>query len=185
MTSVMGTKVMLLSRTLPSRFDLRRFLCWPALALAAGLVLSGCDAWVSVSTRVERAQEHLDQANYRAAMTDLKTALQEEPDNVAARIMLARLSLQLGDIQSADKEVARAIAAGATAEQVSEVQYESLLIQQRFDELTKLLEKPTVSANRRALYQSRAQSAQGKAAEAEQTLKTALEAAPEDRKSVV
>lgn len=180
MTSVMGTKVMLLSRTLPFRFDLRRFLCWPALALAAGLVLSGCDAWVSVSTRVERAQEHLDQANYRAAMTDLKTALQEEPDNVAARIMLARLSLQLGDIQSADKEVARAIAAGATAEQVSEVQYESLLIQQRFDELAKLLEKPTVSANRRALYQSRAQSAQGKAAEAEQTLKTALEAAPDD-----
>lgn len=171
---------MRVSRIMRSGVHVRRLLSWPALALAAGLVLSGCDAWVSVPTRLERAQKHLDQANYRAAMTDLKTALQDQPDNVTGRILLARLSLQLGDIQSADKELERAIAAGATPEQVSEIQYRTLLAQQRFDELAKRLSQPTAPANRRALYQSRLQSAQGKPAEAEQTLKVALEATPDD-----
>jgi putative PEP-CTERM system TPR-repeat lipoprotein len=148
--------------------------------VALGVALTACDAWVSPQTRVERAQQQLYKANYRAAMTNLKTALEEEPDNVAARILLARLSLQLGDIETADKEIGRAIAAGATAEQVSEVQFETLLTQQRYDELAKLLEKSTAPANRRALYLARVQSVQGKVADAEQTLKTALAAAPED-----
>jgi putative PEP-CTERM system TPR-repeat lipoprotein len=142
--------------------------------------LAACDAWVSPATRIERAQKQLDKANYRAAMTDLKTALEDEPENVTARILLARLSLQLGEIQSAEKEIERAIAAGATAEQVSEIQYEALLELERFDDLAKLLEKSTAPAHRRALYLSRLQSAQGKAAEAEQTLRSALEAAPDD-----
>ncbi|HEX4973141.1 MAG TPA: tetratricopeptide repeat protein, partial [Steroidobacteraceae bacterium] len=148
--------------------------------VAIGIALAGCDAFVSPQTRVERAQKHLDQANYRAAMSDVKTALEQEPDNVAARVLLARLSLTLGDIQTADKEVDRAIRAGAKPEQVTELQYEILLAQDRFDDLAKLLETSALPANRRALYQSRLQTAQGKAADAEQTLKAALEAAPDD-----
>jgi putative PEP-CTERM system TPR-repeat lipoprotein len=148
--------------------------------VVVGLALAGCDAFVSPQTRVERAQKHLDQANYRAAMTDLKTALEAEPDNVPARLLLARLSLQLGDVPSADKEIQRATQAGAKPDQVAELQYETLLMQQRFDDLAKLLEKPAIPPNRSALYQSRLELAQGKAAEAEQTLKTALEAAPDD-----
>jgi putative PEP-CTERM system TPR-repeat lipoprotein len=145
-----------------------------------GLALAGCDAFVSPQTRVERAQKHLDQANYRAAMTDLKTALEAEPDNIPARLLLARLSLHLGDVESADKEIERATKAGASVGQVSELKYERLLEQQRLDDLAKLLEKPTVPPNRHALYLSRLQLGQGKATEAEQTLKTALEAAPDD-----
>lgn len=148
--------------------------------VAIGLALVGCDAFVSPQTRVERAQKHLEQANYRAAMTDLKTALEEEPDNVPARILLARLSLLLGDYASAEKEVERATAAGATADQISEVRYETLLAGEHFDELAKLLDQSTLPANRRALYLSRLQVAQGKPADAEQTLKTALAAAPDD-----
>ncbi|HEY7639547.1 MAG TPA: XrtA/PEP-CTERM system TPR-repeat protein PrsT [Steroidobacteraceae bacterium] len=150
------------------------------VVIAIGLVLAACDVWVSPQTRVERAQQQLDKANYRAAMTDLKTALEAEPDNIAGRVLLARLSLQLGDIQSAEKELERAVRSGAKPEQVAELQYETLLAQQRLDDLAKLLEKPTLPPNRHALYRSRLQSAQGKAAEAEQTLKTALAAAPED-----
>ena len=78
------------------------------------------------------------------------------------------------------KEIQRATQAGAKPDQVAELQYETLLAQQRFDDLAKLLEKPAVPPNRSALYQSRLQLAQGKAAEAEQTLKTALAAAPDD-----
>jgi putative PEP-CTERM system TPR-repeat lipoprotein len=136
--------------------------------------------FVSPATRVERAQKHLDQARYRAAMTDLKTALEEEPENITARILLARLSVVLGDLQSADKEIERALAAGATAEQVAEVQYEVLLGQRKLDEMAQLLAKSNAPANRRALFQARLQTAQGKAAEAEQTLKSALEQAPDD-----
>jgi cellulose synthase operon protein C len=151
-----------------------------AAIVAIGLALAGCDAFVSPQTRVERAQQHLDQANYRAAMTDLKTALEEEPDNVPARIMLARLSLLLGDYASAEKEIERATSAGATAAQLSEVRYETLLAGEHYDELAKELEQSTLPANRRALWLSRLQTAQGKTADAEQTLKTALAAAPDD-----
>ena len=160
---------------------MRAMRSWVAVAIVGSvLALAGCDMWVSPQTRVERAQKQLDQANYRAAMTDLKTALEEEPDNVSARILLARLSLQLGDIESAEKEIARASAAGATAEQVSEVQYETLLARRSFDELAKLLETSKAPPSRRALYQARLLAAQGKGPEAEEALKTALAAAPDD-----
>ena len=97
-------EVMRASRLTVSGVGVRRFLSFrDSRFLQIGLAFAGCDAWVSPQTRVERAQKHLDQANYRAAMTDLKSALQEEPDNVPARILLARLSLQLGDLQSAGK----------------------------------------------------------------------------------
>lgn len=150
------------------------------VVVATSLSLTACDAFVSTQTRVERAQKQLDKANYRAAMTDLKTALQDEPDNIPARLLLARLSLQLGDIQSADKESERAARAGATAEQVSELRFETLLAQQRFDDLAALLDKTPGPANRVALYRARLLAAQDKAAEAEQTIKTALAAAPDD-----
>src|SRR5688572_32986851 len=95
--------------------------------LAIGVLLTGCDLFVSTDTRLERAQKQLDQGNYRAAMSDVKTALQSEPENAKARLLLAEVSLQIGDRESADKELERALAAGATAEQASAVRYELLL----------------------------------------------------------
>jgi putative PEP-CTERM system TPR-repeat lipoprotein len=149
--------------------------------LTIGVLLTGCDAFVSTQTRLERAQKQLDQSNYRAAMSDVKTVLQDEPENAKARLLLAELSLQIGDRESADKELERALAAGATAEQASAVRYELLLAGGRDDELAALLEKDTFTPPaRRQLLAAKLQSAAGKADEAEQTLKSALAQAPDD-----
>src|SRR5688572_18707688 len=149
--------------------------------LTIGALLTGCDAFVSTETRLERAQKQLDQSNYRAAMSDVKTVLQDEPENAKARLLLAELSLQIGDRESADKELERALAAGATAEQASAVRYELLLAGGRDDELAALLEKDTFTPPaRRQLLAAKLQSAAGKADEAEQTLKSALAQAPDD-----
>lgn len=149
--------------------------------LTIGVLLSGCDVFVNTQTRLERARKQLDQGNYRAAMSDVKTALQSEPDNAKARLLLAELSLQIGDRESADKEMERALAAGATAEQASAVRYELLLAAGRTDELAALLEKDTSTPPaRRQLLTAKLQSAAGKPDEAEQTLKSALAQAPGD-----
>ena len=149
--------------------------------LTCGVLLTGCDMFVSTDTRLERAQKQLDQGNYRAAMSDVKTALQSEPENAKARLLLAEVSLQIGDRESADKELERALAAGATAEQASAVRYELLLSEARTEELAALLEKDTFTPPaRKALLTAKLQSAAGKAEEAEQTLKGALQQAPGD-----
>jgi putative PEP-CTERM system TPR-repeat lipoprotein len=149
--------------------------------LAIGVLLTGCDLFVSTQTRLERAQKQLDQGNYRAAMSDVKTALQSEPDNAKARLLLAELSLQIGDRESANKELERALAAGATAEEASAVRYELLLGGGDTDQLAALLEKDTFTPlARKQLLTAKVQSAAGKADEAERTLKSALAKAPGD-----
>jgi putative PEP-CTERM system TPR-repeat lipoprotein len=149
--------------------------------LMVGVLVTGCDVFVSTETRLERAQKQLDQGNYRAAMSDVKTALESEPENVKARLLLAEVSLQIGDRESAEKELERALAAGATAEQASAVRYELLLSEGRADDLAALLEKDTFTPPaRRQLLTAKLQSAAGKADEAERTLRSALEQAPGD-----
>ena len=95
------------------------------LILAAALALGGCG--ISVDKRVERARTTMESGDYRAAMTDLKTALEREPANAEARALLAEVSAWFGDYESADKEVERALQAGATIERVRDIRYQSLL----------------------------------------------------------
>src|SRR4030095_1824783 len=109
--------------------------------------------------------------DYRAAMTDLKTALEREPANAEARALLAEVSAWFGDFESADKEVERALQAGATAERVRDIRYESLLELQRFDDLQKLLEQDTtIPPARRKLYEARIALDKGDARAAEEHL---------------
>jgi cellulose synthase operon protein C len=143
--------------------------------------LSACDSWVGVDTRVERARTYLDKGRYRPALAELKTALQNEPGHVQARILLAEASLSLGDLAGADKELDRAASAGASIQQVSNLRYEVLLAQARFDDVQSLLEKDsTTPAVRRLVLQARVERGKGAAAAAEATLQRALKEAPED-----
>lgn len=77
------------------------------------LALAGCGLGTSNETRISRAESLMAAADYRAALIELKNVVQAEPENVRARLMLARTSLQLGDPDAADKELRRALAGGA------------------------------------------------------------------------
>jgi putative PEP-CTERM system TPR-repeat lipoprotein len=148
---------------------------------AAALCLAGCDAFLSAEARVERAQSHLSEGEYRAAMVELKAALQKQPDHAAARLMLADLSLWLGDPSAAEKELDRAATAGAPPQRVRELRYELMLAQQRYDELAEQLPSDTsLPALRRWLLTGRVEAARGRSEEAEAALKEALALAPQD-----
>ena len=83
-------------------------------ALVASLVLfAGCGLTTSSAERIARAQEQIESGEYRAAMIELKNVLISEPENARARTMLAKVSLGLGDVEAAQKELSHAGALGA------------------------------------------------------------------------
>ena len=82
-------------------------------ATLAMVAVAGCDRLMSTEQRLTRAQAAYEAGNDPAAMADVKGVLDREPGNAAARVLLSRLSLRIGDAESARKELDRAIAAGA------------------------------------------------------------------------
>ncbi|WP_405237801.1 XrtA/PEP-CTERM system TPR-repeat protein PrsT [Lentisalinibacter orientalis] len=74
---------------------------------------AACGLALTNEARLERAQEAYQQADYRAAVIDLRNILQQEPDNRAARELLGRAALRQGDAATAEKELRRAVELGA------------------------------------------------------------------------
>lgn len=164
---------------------LRKTCAVPVLALVA-LSLGACDSWVSAEKRVQRAQEHLAKGQFRPAISELKSVLQKDPQNAQARVALAELSLWLGDLDGAQKEIDRALGAGATEAQVRPIQYELLLASKQFDEIRKLLETDTATLPvRRHVIEARMEMGRGNEAQALEELKLALEAAPGDSEALL
>jgi cellulose synthase operon protein C len=98
--------------------------------LVLGLMtLCGCDLFVDVDTRVARAEKLMASHDHRAAMIELKNALQDDADHARARLLLAEVSLRMGDIPAADKELQRAIQLGADPSQTAIVVAEVRLAQ--------------------------------------------------------
>lgn len=78
-----------------------------ALWLAGLLMVAGCDYFVSPEARLERARVQMARNDHRAALVELKNALQKEPDLHEARLLLVEVALWLGDPMSADAELQR------------------------------------------------------------------------------
>ena len=94
-------------------------------------------------------------------------------------LLLAALSLQIGDIESADKEIERALA-GATAEQASAVHYELLLTRPHRRSGGAAGEDTSNPPRAGSCSLRNCRARQGKADEAEQTLKRRSQQAPDD-----
>ncbi len=73
----------------------------PFLALSGLLGLAGCDALVSPEARLEKA-EALAKGDSGTAGIELRKLIQKEPGHTEARMILARLSLKLGDPAAAE-----------------------------------------------------------------------------------
>lgn len=84
-----------------------------AVLAAVLATASACGQANDPASRIERAREHLAKAEYRTSMIELKNALQQEPGNVEARIMLGEVSLAVGQAEAAEKEFNRAAGLGA------------------------------------------------------------------------
>ena len=152
-----------------------------SLLLAALAILGGCERFMSAGDLVKRAQSQFDAGNYGAAMGDAKTALDEEPGNANAHLIVARSSLRLGNVEDAAASLERARGAGGDATAISELHYRILVRQRRYEDVLK--ELPTDRSTtplRRLVLTAEARNALGQDKEAGEAIDQALALAPND-----
>ena len=127
---------------------------------------------------LDEAREYLKAGKTEAAVIQLKNALQENPTNVEARLLLGRIYLRLGDGASAEKEIERAVRLKASKDLWQIELGQAYLLQRKFDEILNSIEPdPTLSGTIQAgVFNLRGQAylATGALAEARDSFQQAL-----------
>lgn len=103
--------------------------------MLAGIILTGCGTSKTDQEYLQSAKVYSEQGNYSAASIELKNALQQNPQNAEARILLARLYLRIQQGAAAEKEIEKAINYGADKNLLVEDVARALYYQYRFKDL--------------------------------------------------
>jgi len=128
--------------------------------MAVGLVLAWGTAWASGEDFIGDAERYLKQGETRAAVIQLKNALQQEPDNRDARLLLGKVYLRLGDGPSAEKELRRAEELGVSRDEILVPLGRAYLFQGK---VKKVLEAIQPAANTSAAIQAEVFALRGQA----------------------
>ena len=102
------------------------------LTLLAGLSGCGKSAEELATEHFDRARQHQRDGDSRAAVIELKNALQQKGDLVDARWMLGEIYLELGLGANAEKEFERALELGLKRDESPRVLTETALLQGKF-----------------------------------------------------
>lgn len=86
----------------------------------------------SSSSPVERARNHYNRGDYRAATIELRNALRANPNSVPARLLQAQVHLRTAQGMPAQTEVEAARRAGAKKEDTRHLMAEAMVLQQRY-----------------------------------------------------
>ncbi|WP_431258021.1 XrtA/PEP-CTERM system TPR-repeat protein PrsT [Roseateles chitinivorans] len=105
-----------------------------ALALGSALLLAGCFG-ESAQDLVKSAKGHLDKRDNKAAIIQLKNALQKDETLAEARYLLAKALLDSGDVAGAAIEAEKAKTQGFGGDALVALQARLLLMQGKVDEL--------------------------------------------------
>ena len=81
-----------------------------AVVLAAAGILAACQP--SAEEQLARAEQYFADAEYRAAVIEVKNSLRSDAENPDARLLLARVAFQLADFPTAETEYVRALELG-------------------------------------------------------------------------
>lgn len=85
-----------------SKYSRPLLLAW---IMAAMLVTSGCDLFVSAEARMARADKAAAESDFGLAEIEYRNVLQSQPDNEAARLKLVDILLLSGDVGAATAEL--------------------------------------------------------------------------------
>jgi putative PEP-CTERM system TPR-repeat lipoprotein len=144
-------------------------------ALTVLLFCAGCDRFISVESRVQRAQAAADQGDYRTAAVELMNALKKEPGNGPARLLFAETVLWMGDAAGAERELAR-LPASVDAAKRAELAVRVDLALQRPEQAVQKLADPQTPVRRakREYYRGLALMQLGRAGEAQRDFESAF-----------
>lgn len=151
-----------------------------AVSALCALLLVACGA--SPESMIQSAKDYIAKNDRGAAMIQLKNALQKEPNQVEARFLLGKLSLEQNDYASAEKELSRALSLGFPADEIVPLLGRALLntdqgarILTEFPSIT--LQTPAARASAQAFI-GLAQAQQGKRQLAAEAFEQALKEVP-------
>ena len=137
---------------------------------------------------LEDARGHIQEGKYKAAVIDLKNALQEYPENAEARLLLGSLYVDLGQPLEAEKELREARKLGIAYERLVVPLGRSLLFQRRFEGLLGQLDatdQPDDLAFDILLLRAQAQAGLERHDDAIDTLEAAAKLRPDDGRAHV
>lgn len=103
-----------------------------ALTALLFVAASGCGKSNDPATLVEQAKVFQQKGDSKAAIIQLKNALQNNPDNPEARFSLGAIYVDTGDSLSAEKELRRAASLGIKPERIATLLGRALLNQGKF-----------------------------------------------------
>lgn len=151
-----------------------------ALAILSALALGACNN-ADPAAMIAEARAYREQGDYRAAVIQLKNAVQKDAGNRGARLMLAELYLEQGDPASAEKELRRALALGADGGSVTLMLGKTLLMQGQYERILADINADAAPAQRPALLALRGNAllGQGKTAPATDLFQEALRLQPD------
>lgn len=133
-----------------------------ALAFATSTALSGCDRPSNLTEQehIQRAKDFEDKGNLKGSIIELKNAIQKNPDNPQARLLLGETYLKAGHFFEAEKELRRARKLGVASETVLPALAQSLIRQGQY---LKVLDEIEVQPEFSPLNRSRLQSSRADA----------------------
>lgn len=142
--------------------------------------VAGCSKTSDTQALISEAKAYQKKGETKAAIIQLKNALQQNPEDRDARLLLGQIYSQTGDSQSAEKELRKALSLGASPAEVLPTLARSLLEQRQFQKVldeVKLTDGAKPDANLLSLRGS-AYLGLGKTKEAKESFALALAADP-------
>lgn len=107
---------------------------YPKMFLSLVLLLAGCGpaSDEEIQARLSEAQDYFSGGEYRAAIIESKSVLQEFPGNLNARLLLGRVYIELGRGADAEKELRLVLVKDAEREvEITPLLARALLLQNR------------------------------------------------------
>ena len=108
-------------------------------AMIALPVVSGCDR-IRTSTpqqHIQKAKDFLDKGDLHASIIELKNALQQNPDNAEARLLLGGIYIKVQHGKDAEKELLQAQKLGVDEESIKVLLGQALLLQESYERVLK------------------------------------------------
>ncbi|MDP1683476.1 MAG: PEP-CTERM system TPR-repeat protein PrsT [Burkholderiales bacterium] len=130
------------------------------LCLTAAFLLAACSKEGDSQKLVASAKQAQDKGDLKAAVIELKNALQKNPENAEARAQLGKLYLKQGDPASAEKELRKAMQLGKDKNELLPELGQAMLQQ---GQIQKVIDEIQVPASAAPLLRARLLALQGNA----------------------